>query len=92
MRPRLFYVCFANGDAIAITHGAAAARAILGGSRAYRSFKEAHAAEEYLSWWNYERAAKDAAIAAALRTRLEAKGHFLAPSTRTSSLSTERSS
>lgn len=54
MRPRAFYVCFANGSVVGITHGAMAARALLGGHRAYKSFKSQLDAEEFAMWWDYD--------------------------------------
>lgn len=54
MRPRGYYVVFEEGHATTITHGAAEARRLTP-HRSYRRFENRLSAEEYASWWNYQR-------------------------------------
>lgn len=53
MRPRSWFVVFANGHALAVVQGHEEARRLAPG-RAYRSFTSQLEAEEFAAWWNYQ--------------------------------------
>lgn len=70
-RPRKFYIYFDEGYARAIIEGSHEAKL----AKACVPHRTRVEAEEYASWHNYQRAAREAAATDALHARLAAKGY-----------------
>jgi hypothetical protein len=61
VRPRKSYVIFDHGKAVHICDGLTEAKlhvealSVYGGAASYRPCRNRHAAEVFLTWWNYSR-------------------------------------